>query len=108
MQDKLKPPPTPWKHIIDGYQQEWLTDALGVKIPLNVSVVNHVVKCVNSHQALVDALEAVEELWGGDNGFNEEREACDSLEWDSPVYAVWKKIRAALLLAGGESETKGS
>ena len=56
------------------------------------------------NQALIDALKAVDELWEGDKGFNEEKEACEGLEWDSPVYVVWKKARAALALAGGESE----
>lgn len=45
---------------------------------------------------LVEVLEAVDALWSGDEGFEEEKKACESLDWKSPVYGVWMKIRATL------------
>lgn len=45
---------------------------------------------------MFEALKLVDELWDGDEGFLEEAKACEELGANSPVFIVWKKIRAAM------------
>lgn len=51
---------------------------------------------LQSHDALVEALRAVDLLWGGDETFKEELKACEKLGVDMPVKIVWEKVMEAL------------
>ncbi len=104
MQDKLKPCPTPWIRIKDLTGLKIAT-SLGADVLYNDSQcgdmqitdidLDFIVKCVNSHQASVDALKAARlemEFWI--DGSTVELSTREALE----------KMEDALALAGGESE----
>jgi hypothetical protein len=60
----------------------------------NLANAAFIVRAVNSHEALVKALEAVDRLWSRD-ALNFEFE----MGFDSPVGKVWAELRAALAAA---------
>ena len=61
-----------------------------------------IVSAVNTHDDLVAALEAVDKLWDGEQGYIAETKCCEQLDFESPVLVVHRMIRAALAKARGE------
>lgn len=46
---------------------------------------------------ITEALKSIHELWGGDNGFIEEINACNKLRVnDSPMLSAWRKVCTAM------------
>lgn len=48
-----------------------------------------------------DALIGIHELWGGDDGYLKEVEACEELGNESPVLKAWKQLLSAIKKSGG-------
>ena len=56
-------------------------------------------------EKLVAILKYIDDMWGGDAGFEEERRCCDKIGGDSPVFIAWKEIRGAVKELGIDSST---
>lgn len=58
--EKIKYPPTPWQLIEEYPAGHYIADANGVGISsqMDRNIKNHVIKCVNCHDELIDALKA--------------------------------------------------
>ena len=52
---------------------------------------------------LLQAVEWLEQLWGGEDGYRKEEDACAELGIPSPVLVVWRAARAARAKAEGRS-----
>lgn len=55
-----------------------------------------IVDSANNAQRYKEALEALEELWGGEEGYQKEVAAYKELNIVSPVLYVWNKARDAI------------
>ncbi len=124
MQDKLKPSLLPWEleEQENNHYTVWSSGFSGRGHSIFHDYINenqapskedaaHIVKCVNSHQALVDSNQLA---------IKYAKKAIERLKWIEEVTdlknfnsikcltTVINQAKAALALAGGESETKGS
>lgn len=54
-------------------------------------------------RTLEDALQSVDDLWEIFPSFRKEYSACEELGKDSPLFTVWKKVKAALKGDNNES-----
>ena len=108
---EMKHTPAPWHiHKRDGFQvvtplpqierNQGYVDSIDCNSVANAA---HLVKCVNLHDELVEALQSVDDLWGGDEGLAKEMAACDKLGAEFPVTKVWAKIRSSIAKARGEA-----
>jgi hypothetical protein len=67
--------------------------------PLRTANRNHIVKCVNAHAALVEALKAIDIDWSSDQPGGPESAAATGM-FDESTLNVWRQVRAALVFAG--------